>query len=93
MEEEKAAAKERQGARSDLEHPGQVSGMSKKGEARKFAAQRAGLGSEGTYQRAKAAVTAGIPEVVTAMNKGRQKGRLTAALASEFQRPANPLDR
>lgn len=30
MEEEKAAAKERQGARSDLEHPGHLSGMSKK---------------------------------------------------------------
>ena len=41
----------------------------------------------------KAAVAAGIPEVVTAMNKGRQKGRLTAALGSWIQRPANPPDR
>jgi ParB-like chromosome segregation protein Spo0J len=69
LEEEKVAAKERQGTRADLEHSGQLTGMSKKGEARDFAARRAGLSSEATHRRAKTTITHGIPELVEAMDK------------------------
>jgi len=62
MEEEKVAAKERQAATQfRADGAGQLALAAEKGQARKFAAQRAGLSSEATHRRAKTPIAHGIP--------------------------------
>ena len=66
---EKENAKHRQGQRTDLEPPGNISGMS--GEVRDILAQKVGLGSGKTLEAAQKVVERGIPELVEAMDRGK----------------------
>lgn len=89
MEEERAAAKERMLAGKAADTLGSNDPRVDKGKARKFAAQRAGLGSEGTYQRAKVAVAHGIPEVVDAMDRGDISPNMASTVA-KFPKDRQP---
>lgn len=67
-ERERENAKHRQGKRTDLEPPGNISGMS--GDVRDVLAQKVGLGSGKTLEAAQKVVERDIPELVEAMDRG-----------------------
>lgn len=76
----RAALGERQGQRTDLQH---TDNGPEVGETRDIAAKKAGFGSGKQYERAKAVVDDGVPELVEKMDAGEVSVSAAAVIAKQ----------